>query len=183
MIFTDITTDKKTRYILKTHEKRIFFFLNRSGEITFNLTAPGAEAHIYALYTGQNNDSHQLTIKQHHIAPDTKSSALVKSVLDDDSSFSYHGTIRIEEKAARSEATQENRNLLLSKTAAAITLPVLEILNPEVVCRHAATVSAPKEDQIFTLGSRGIAREAAIHLLAEGFKQEVLDHNPHHQTI
>ncbi len=176
MIFTDITTDTRTIYSLKANEKRIFFLFNRSGEITFKLGAPGAEARIYALYTGENDDQHALNITQYHHAPHTKSSALVKSVLDDSSSFSYRGTIRIEKKATGTIASQENRNLLLSSTASVETNPILEILNQEVICHHAATTSAPKEEQIFALASRGISRAAAVQLIAEGFQKDILIH-------
>ncbi len=176
MLFTDITNDTKTIYSLKANEKRTFFLLNRSGDITFKLAAPGAEAHIYALYTGKNEDRHALNITQHHLAPRTKSSALVKSVLDDTASFSYHGTIRIEKIATGTIATQENRNLLLSPTASVETNPVLEILNQEVICHHAATTSAPKEEQIFALASRGIPRGDAVQLIAEGFQKDILIH-------
>jgi hypothetical protein len=143
MKYLDISHDQKKIYSLGENEKVVFFLLNRSGEITFKLGAPGAEAHIYALYTGKNDDRHTLNIAQHHHAPHTKSSALVKSVLDDSSSFSYRGTIRIEKKATGTVATQENRNLLLSSTASVETNPILEILNQEVICHHAATTSAP----------------------------------------
>lgn len=177
MIFKDISHDKKKIYTLGENERVSFFLLNRSGEITFRLTAPGAEAHIYALYTGKNEDRHTLSITQHHLAPQTKSSALVKSVLDDTASFSYFGTIRIEKKASRAIATQENRNLLLSLTASVETNPTLVILNHEVICHHAATTSAPKAEQLFALASRGIPRADAIRLIAEGFQKDILIHN------
>jgi Fe-S cluster assembly protein SufD len=177
MKYLDISHDQKKIYSLGENEKVVFFLLNRSGEITFKLGAPGAEAHIYALYTGKNDDRHTLNIAQHHHAPHTKSSALVKSVLDDSSSFSYRGTIRIEKKATGTVATQENRNLLLSSTASVETNPILEILNQEVICHHAATTSAPKEEQIFALASRGIPRVDAIRLITEGFQKDILIHH------
>ena len=177
MLFTDITNDTKTTYSLKADEKRVFFLLNRSGDITFKLSAPGAEARIYALYTGENEDQYALRITQRHSAPRTKSNALVKSVLDDSSSFSYRGTIRIEKKAAGTVATQENRNLLLSSTASVESNPMLEILNQEVVCHHAAVTSAPREEQLFALASRGIPKAIAIRLIAEGFQKDILIHH------
>lgn len=176
MKYLDISHDQKKTYSLGENEKGVFFLQNRSGNITFRLTAPGAEALIYALYTGKNEDHHVLNITQHHLAPQTKSSASVKSILDDTASFAYHGTIRIEKKAVGTIATQENRNLLLSPTAHVETVPVLEILNQEVVCHHAATTSAPKEEQIFALASRGIPRTDAIRLIAEGFQKDILIH-------
>jgi Fe-S cluster assembly protein SufD len=178
MLFTDITNDTKTIYSLKANEKRVFFLHNRSGDITFRLNAPGAEAVIYALYTVGNEGHASLNIKQHHRSPDTKSRVLVKSVLDDNASFAYTGTIRIEKNALHTEATQENRNLLLSPTASVETKPLLEILNAEVICRHAATTSAPGEDQLFALASRGIERREAIHLIALGFQKEILNRLP-----
>ncbi|MFZ1720725.1 MAG: SufD family Fe-S cluster assembly protein [Candidatus Moraniibacteriota bacterium] len=176
MKYLDISHDKKKTYTLGENEKVVFFLQNRSGDLKFRLVAPGAEAIIYGLYIGNDEDRHFLNIIQHHLAPQTKSSALVKSVLDDTASFHYHGTIRIEKKARDVVATQENRNLLLSATASIETNPVLEILNQEVICHHAATTSAPKEEQIFALASRGISRGDAVQLIAEGFQKDILIH-------
>lgn len=173
----NISHDRKKTYSLGENERVTFFLLNRSGDITFRLTAPGAEAHIYALYTGKQDDRHQLTIKQHHLSPQTKSQAIVKSILDERASFLYRGTIRIEKKAAQVVATQENRNLLLASGARVETTPLLEILNADVTCHHAATTSAPKEEQIFALASRGLSREQAIRLIALGFQKDILIHN------
>lgn len=169
MRFRDISTDRKTRYRIAKGEQVVFFMRNRSGAFEFALTGAGAEAHIFALFEGVGSDRFSLDLKQHHRAPDTKSTALVKSLLADDASLSYQGLIRIEKGAAGSDATQENRNLLLSEAASAVSIPSLEILENDVTCGHASATGTLSEEAILYMRTRGLSRKRAETLLAEGF--------------
>lgn len=169
MQFRDISADKKTSYRIGKDERVVFFMRNRSGEIEFTLAGTGAEARVFALFEGTQGDRFSLGIRQHHRAPDTKSSALIKSLLTDNASFSYEGLIRIEKGAIGSDATQENRNLLLSDTASAVSIPSLEILENDVACGHASATGTLSEEAILYMKTRGLPREQAETLLAEGF--------------
>jgi len=86
------------------------------------------------------------------------------------------GTVIIEQGAHRCDAYQTNRNILLSETARAHSVPNLEILtNDPTRCGHAASVGPVDEDQLFYLMSRGISRKEAERLVVFGFFREVLD--------
>lgn len=175
MRFVDISTDTKNAYALDKNEKCVFYMLNRSGELTFELSGTGAKAHIFAFFMGQGDDQATLRITQRHLAPDTVSSALVKSVLSDGSSFTYEGLIRIAKQARRSDASQESRSLLLSRNARAFAKPALEILADDVRCRHAATTSSLDKEQLFFAASRGLSEEQAKRLLVDGFLNEAIE--------
>lgn len=180
MKFIDLTKSDKTSFRLKTGERIVFFLRNRSGIFDFILAGEGAEAHIFALFDENSAKDGQastfsLQIRQHHKAKKTKSTALTKSLLADGSSLVYEGLIRIEEGAKGSDAKQENRNLLLSETASAVSIPSLEILESDVACEHASTTGALSEEAILYMKTRGLSREQAERLLAEGFTNSFYD--------
>ena len=83
--------------------------------------------------------------------------------------------IRVEEGAQKTNAYQENRNLLLSKTAHADSIPGLEILANDVRCTHGATLSQVDREQLFYAMARGLSRQEAERLIVRGFFQDVLD--------
>ena len=173
MDFRDISTDTHPTYRLAENEQAVFFLLNRSGEVTFELAGVHAKAYVYALFVGEQSTTQTLHLRQHHTALRTHSFALVKSVLMDASAFDYKGTIRLERSADKSEAVQENRNLIVGEGASAFSNPALEILAKDVICRHASTTSAPNADQLFYLMTRGLDQTTAERLIAEGFLTEV----------
>lgn len=175
MQYRDISNDTASHYRLDTNEKVVFFMLNRTGEITVELSGPGATAHVFALYTEDAVTKRSLRLVQKHLAPDTVSSALVKTALDGKATFSYDGAIEIAQNAHRSQASQESRALILSPDARTSARPALEILAHDVACHHAATTSPVNDEALFFARSRGISEEAARRLLVRGFFQEALE--------
>ena len=94
----------------------------------------------------------------------------------------YAGLIRIEKGAARSDAYQANRNLVLSEHAKATSIPMLEIDNNDVRCTHGATVGPVDPMSLFYLESRGIPRASAQRMIVQGFFGEVVDRIPFEQA-
>ena len=142
------------------------------------LAGPGARSEMlgFALGEGAQHLDHH-TIHE-HTAPDTWSNLEFKAVLGDQARSTYTGRIRITQGAPRSEAYQENRNLLLGAEARADTVPELEILTDDVMCSHGATVAPVEEEPIFYLQSRGLDREAATRLVVRGFLESTLRRLP-----
>lgn len=175
MRLRDISQDQEALYTLKENERAVFFMLNRSGAITFDLSGRGAEAHIFAFFIGRNDDQGTLAITQRHSVPQTTSHALVKSVLFDASEYIYEGLIAIGKQADRSDASQESRALLLSPLAQASSKPSLEILANDVKCRHAATASPINSEALFFAQSRGLSGAQAEQLLIQGFIDEAVE--------
>ncbi len=90
----------------------------------------------------------------------------------------YSGLIKVFPNAQRTDAYQANRNLVLSRTARADTIPNLEIGANDVRCTHGATVGQVEEEYIFYLMSRGINRTEAVKLIVDGFFDEVIERVP-----
>ncbi|MGB4834205.1 MAG: SufD family Fe-S cluster assembly protein [Candidatus Moraniibacteriota bacterium] len=175
MQYRDISTDTQTVYRLAANEKMVFFMLNRTGDITIELAGSGATAHVFALYSGKGTLKQSLTLTQKHLAPDTISSVLIKSALDDQSSFTYDGAIKIAPDAHRSDASQESRALILSPDARAYARPALEILAHDVSCHHAAATSPINAEALYFAQSRGLSAAKARDLLVQGFFQEAIE--------
>ena len=87
----------------------------------------------------------------------------------------WRGMIRVEEDAQKTNAYQENRNLLLSDEAHADSIPGLEIMANDVRCTHGATLGRIDREELFYLMARGLSRAEAERLIVRGFFQDVLD--------
>lgn len=169
MKFLDISHDTQNHYTLEEGEKRVFFLWNRDGEITFDLTGRDAQAHIFAFFSLNQETKKSLNIIQKHQSPNTVSHVTVKSVLHDKTECAYEGTIHIAKEASLSDASQESRTLLLSTEARSTAKPMLEILQNDVRCHHAATVSPLNQETLFFAKSRGLSEAQAADLLVNGF--------------
>ncbi len=75
--------------------------------------------------------------------------------------------------AAKTDASQTNKNLLLSESAQVDTRPRLEIFADDVKCAHGAAVGQLDEDAVFYLRSRGVPRLVARSLLTYAFVREI----------
>ena len=142
------------------------------------LSGERATARLYGFVFG-HGDQHvdQHTLQDHH-APHTESDLQFKAALQDRSRMIYTGLIRIAKAAAQTRAYQANHNLLLSDTARAATIPMLEILADDVQCKHGASIGPIDEEQTFYLRSRGLTRAHAQRLLVMGFIEPIIQQIP-----
>jgi Fe-S cluster assembly protein SufD len=100
------------------------------------LVGRGASSQLYGLVFGDGGQRFTHHTQQDHQVPDTTSDLLFKAALKDSARSVYTGMIRIAKEAQRTSSYQANRNLLLSPTARANTIPMLEILADDVKCGH-----------------------------------------------
>lgn len=147
-------------------------------EIESVLAGPGGHSEMLGVYFTDGSQHFDHRSLQDHLAPNCTSDLLYKGALRDASRVVYSGLIHIAPGAVRSDAFQTNRNVVLSTTAKADSIPNLEIENNDVRCSHAASVGPVDEDEVFYLQTRGIARDEAERLIVRGFFQEVLDRVP-----
>ncbi|HET7744337.1 MAG TPA: Fe-S cluster assembly protein SufD [Gaiellaceae bacterium] len=140
-----------------------------------DLAGPGATSRVTGAYFADGTQHLDYDTFQEHIAPSTTSDFAFKGVLRDEARAVWRGMIRVEQDAQKTNAYQENRNLLLSKTAHADSIPGLEILANDVRCTHGATLGQVDRDQLFYLMTRGLSRSEAERLIVRGFFQDVLD--------
>jgi len=143
-----------------------------------SLVGQGAEAELKAIYLASGEQFFDFHTLQDHQVGNTRSDLLFKGALQDTARTVYAGLIRIEKGAARSDAYQANRNLVLSEHAKATSIPMLEIDNNDVRCTHGATVGPVDPISMFYLQSRGIPAATAKRMIVQGFFGEVLERIP-----
>jgi Fe-S cluster assembly protein SufD len=140
-----------------------------------DLAGPGATSRVTGAYFADGDQHLDYDTFQEHIAPNTESDFAFKGALRERASAVWRGMIRVEEKAQKTNAYQENRNLLLSDTAHADSIPGLEIMANDVRCTHGATLGRVNREELFYLMARGLSRAEAERLIVRGFFQDVLD--------
>jgi Fe-S cluster assembly protein SufD len=152
-------------------------FGSKKGKIRIqnDLAGTGATSRVTGAYFADGTQHLDYDTFQEHIAPHTTSDFAFKGVLNDEASAVWRGMIRVEEDAQKTNAYQENRNLLLSKRAHADSIPGLEIMANDVRCTHGATLGQVDREQLFYLMARGLSRAEAERLIVRGFFQDVLD--------
>ena len=152
-------------------------FGSKKGKIRIqnDLAGPGATSRVTGAYFADATQHLDYDTFQEHIAPNTTSDFAFKGALRDRSTAVWRGMIRVEPNAQKTNAYQENRNLMLSPTTHAIPIPGLEILANDVRCTHGATVSRVDRDELFYAMARGLSRGEAERLIVRGFFQNILD--------
>jgi Fe-S cluster assembly protein SufD len=140
-----------------------------------DLAGPGATSRVTGAYFADGDQHLDYDTFQEHIAPNTESDFAFKGALRERASAVWRGMIRVEEGAQKTNAYQENRNLLLSDTAHADSIPGLEIMANDVRCTHGATLGRVDREALFYLMARGLSRAEAERLIVRGFFQDVLD--------
>ena len=140
-----------------------------------DLAGPGATSRVTGAYFADGDQHLDYDTFQEHIAPNTESDFAFKGALRERASAVWRGMIRVEEGAQKTNAYQENRNLLLSDKAHADSIPGLEIMANDVRCTHGATLGRVNREELFYLMTRGLTRAEAERLIVRGFFQDVLD--------
>jgi len=140
-----------------------------------DLAGRGATSRVTGAYFTDRDQHIDYDTFQLHQAPDTTSDFAFKGALRDTSTAVWRGMIRVEPDAQKTNAYQENRNLMLSPTTHAVPIPGLEILANDVRCTHGATVSRVDREQLFYAMARGLTHSEAERLILRGFFQDVLD--------
>ncbi len=140
-----------------------------------DLAGPGATSRVTGAYFADGVQHLDYDTFQEHIAPSTTSDFAFKGALRDEATAVWRGMIRVEKDAQKTNAYQENRNLMLSKKAHADSIPGLEILANDVRCTHGATLGQVDREQLFYLMARGLSRAEAERLIVRGFFQDILD--------
>jgi Fe-S cluster assembly protein SufD len=146
--------------------------------IDAQLAGPGSSALMSGAYFVDGNQHLDYDTEQNHFVPHTTSDLLYKGALKDNARSVWQGNIHVYPGAQRTDAYQASRNLSLSNTARADSIPGLEIEADDVRCTHGAAISQVDKEEIFYLMSRGIPAEIAEQLIVNGFFKPVLDRIP-----
>jgi Fe-S cluster assembly protein SufD len=139
------------------------------------LAGEGAEANIYGAYVCGGDEKVRIAVDMHHDVPHCNSRQLFKGIAGGSSRVDFYGKIIVAQDAQRTEAYQENHNILLSDGAKVDTKPQLEIYADDVKCSHGATIGRLNEEEQFYMRSRGISLEDAKVLQMISFIAPVLE--------
>lgn len=143
-------------------------------DLTAVLAGPGADCTMNGLYVGSSErliDNHTLV---DHAVPHGTSRELYKGILADSSRGVFRGRVVVRPDAQKTDATQQNPNLLLSDGTEIDTKPQLEIYADDVKCSHGSAIGRIDEEALFYLRARGIGAREARALLTRGFAAEIL---------
>ncbi|MDE7126619.1 MAG: SufD family Fe-S cluster assembly protein [Bacteroidales bacterium] len=137
------------------------------------LEGEGAEANISGLYICPGEERVNISVELFHKVPHCVSRQLFKGIAGGSSKIGFFGKIIVAQDAQKTEAYQENHNILLSETAIVNTKPQLEIYADDVKCSHGATIGKLNEEEQFYMRSRGISMEDAKALQMISFLSPV----------
>lgn len=110
----------------------------------------------------------------HHNQPNCESYQNYKGIFKDKSHGVFNGKVFVDKIAQKTNAYQQNNNVLLSEGATIDTKPQLEIFADDVKCSHGCTVGQLNEDALFYLRARGISKKEAQALLLYAFANDAM---------
>lgn len=123
----------------------------------------------------QTSDTHSIIALS---KPYGSTNQLHKCIVGDRAHTVFNGKVFVPKEAQLTNATQLNRNLMLSSKARVDTKPELQITADNVKCAHGATVSQLEAEEIFYLRTRGLSEDDANQLLIDAFAAEIVDRLP-----
>jgi len=143
--------------------------------LTLNLLGSNSVGNMYGLYLldGKSHVDNHTNVD--HTIPHAESNELYKGILAGQSRGVFNGKIFVRQIAQKTNAFQQNNNILLSEDAIINTKPQLEIWADDVKCSHGCTVGQLDEEALFYLQARGIDKITARGLLLYAFAGEVLE--------
>ncbi|MBQ3249638.1 MAG: SufD family Fe-S cluster assembly protein [Bacteroidales bacterium] len=144
-------------------------------KLDVHLVGEGAEANVYGAYVCGGEEKVKIAVDMYHDEPHCNSRQLFKGIAGGVSRVDFYGKIIVAQDAQRTEAYQENHNILLTDGAKVDTKPQLEIYADDVKCSHGATIGRLNEEEQFYMRSRGISLEDAKVLQMISFIAPVLE--------
>ena len=144
-------------------------------KLDVRLSGEGAEANVYGAYVCGGEEKMKIAVDMYHDVPHCNSRQLFKGIAGGTSRVDFYGKIIVAQGAQRTEAYQENHNILLTDGAKVDTKPQLEIYADDVKCSHGATIGRLNEEEQFYMRSRGISLEDAKVLQMISFIAPVLE--------
>jgi Fe-S cluster assembly protein SufB len=147
------------------------------------LMEPGAHGEILSLAFAGPDQHQDAGGKIVHVAPNTTSTIISKSISRGGGRTSYRGLLKVHEGAKNVKSTVRCDALLLDQDSRSDTYPVMEIDEEQVNIGHEATVSKVGEEQLFYLQSRGIDETEATKMIVNGFVEPIVKELPMEYAI
>ncbi len=139
---------------------------------------PGARGEVLSIAFAGRGQHQDAGAKMVHLAPNTSSTIISKSISKDGGRAGYRGLVRVQKGAHDCRSTVNCDALLLDETSRSDTYPYMEILEDKVSVGHEATVSKIGDEQLFYLMTRGIPKEEAAAMIVSGFIEPIVKELP-----
>jgi Fe-S cluster assembly protein SufD len=143
--------------------------------LNIDLDAEGCETNLNGIYLGKNKnhiDNHTVV---DHLKPNCNSNEVYKGILDDSSVGVFNGKVFVRPDAQKTNAFQQNNNILLTDDSVINSKPELEIYADDVKCSHGSTTGQLDEEAIFYLQARGVGKRSAINMMITAFAKDALE--------
>ena len=141
-----------------------------------DLDGEGAETEVYGLYLIDKTQHVENYLKVNHNVPHCKSNEKFKGILDDGATGVFNGHVYVAKDAQKTDAQQNNSNILLTSKAKINSQPFLEIYADDVKCSHGTSTGQLDQEAMFYMRQRGISKANARILLMYAFAAEVSNH-------
>ena len=116
--------------------------------------------------------------KVYHLAPNTSSSIISKSISKDGGIANYRGLVDIKKGCVNSKTSVKCDGLILDNKSKAMTIPSMLVSENQVEATHEATIGKIGEEQLFYLMSRGLSEEEATKMIVLGFIEPLIKELP-----
>ncbi len=147
------------------------------------LMGKGAHGEILSIAFSGKGQQHDTGGKIIHLAPDTTSKIVSKSISKDGGRASYRGLLRVNKGNTNVKSNVVCDALLLDDTSRSDTYPYIEVDEQDVNIGHEATVSKVEDEQLFYLMSRGLTEEEATSMVVSGFIEPLVKELPMEYAI
>ena len=141
-----------------------------------DLDGEGADTQVYGLYLIDKTQHVENHLKVNHNVPHCTSNEKFKGVLDDEASGIFNGHVYVAPNAQKTDAHQNNSNIILTPKAKINSQPFLEIYADDVKCSHGTSTGQLDQEAMFYMRQRGISKANARILLMYAFAAEVSNH-------
>ncbi len=142
------------------------------------LKGEGATGKCISIAVAKDNQIQDAGAKMIHLAPNTKSDIISKSIAADGGEATYRGTVHITDKATNSISNVKCDTILIDNNSKSDTIPKNIVSNNTSILNHEATVSKISKEKLFYLMSRGISEERAKELIIMGFIERFREELP-----
>jgi len=133
------------------------------------LAETGATGYTLSIAVAGKTQIQDAGAKMIHLAPNTKSTIISKSICKNGGIVNYRGIAKITKNALNSKAHVQCDTLMLDDVSKSDTIPTNIVSNSSSTLEHEATVSKISEDQLLYLMSRGLTKKEATELIVMGF--------------
>ncbi len=133
------------------------------------LAQEGAKATCISIAVASHNQELDAGAKMIHLAPNTSSNIISKSIARNGGKVNYRGIVSHGKNAINAKSKVECDTLILDSISSSDTVPINEVKNDASVIEHEATVSKVSEEQLFYLMTRGLSKQEATEMIVMGF--------------